>query len=350
MAGTQIEKEEERVAAIEKEIADSQNPDGGNNDAPAVVDPGTTPVDAAVSVETPAVAVATVEQPAPIIDVANNVETLQQNYSVLQGKYDAEVPRLNKENQLLVDQVTSLRESVAGYAERANVPPQEVVPDAVVAPQEPVEFTPEEIDGWGQDGINFAVKAAESVVAPMRQELSQLKTMIENITGRIEDVATEQVSASNSRVEDVLNTKLPGWEVTLENPAFRSWADNTYVPLTQTTYWQSIGIASGNENAEDIVNVIKAYNAFLGASSPAAADPISQQAPNPSESPVNSLIEPDRAVDGQEVVANTDEEPISSAMVADTYDKARRNEITPEALKAFEMKMIRAQKNGTFSY
>ena len=81
----------------------------------------------------------------------------KQKYSVLKGKYDAEVPRLSRDLSDSQVRITNLEDKLAGLATQA------------VTPEPPAEkprtdFTPEEVSDYGEDLLEVIGRKARSIV------------------------------------------------------------------------------------------------------------------------------------------------------------------------------------------
>ena len=353
MAGKDVTRQAAEVEKIQAEIKASQ--DGGDV-ATAVGEPSTT-LNEPQPQETPPVPPVGAEAVPPlIVDTENSVDALQHKISVLEGKLDKEVPRLVNENKLLTSKISDLNETVSGYAEQGNAPAPEVAPVVPDAPNA-IEFTEEEVTAWGEEGINMFKKAAQSIAEPaifaLEQRLEQRITgVVNDLMGQLNTVTTKQETTAENRLGAKLDSEYPGWDNIINSEAFSVWAQGTYIPLTNTTYWDSIGLAAGKENSGDIVGIINAYNNYIGVSREIvpAVEPGAQQLPNQGEvSPANSLIEPERAISaGADGSIAPEAEIITAADVAKNYEDARKGILSDEDLAVFQAKFVNAQKTGNY--
>lgn len=205
----QIQKQSEAVQALYKDLADEQSasPDG---EAPVVVE-APTPAD---SVDGDAPAPALVE---PGKDAQE--ETFEQKYRTLQGMYNAEVPRLNAQNQELSGRVTQLEQLIAAM-QAAPAPAPEPAP----APQS--VLTPEEQEEYGES-IDIMRKVSQEVVAAQAKQISELVATVAELRGtivpRVEDLSNRQAQTAEQTFWSDLAGTVPNWRPINDNPDFQSW-------------------------------------------------------------------------------------------------------------------------------
>ncbi len=205
-------------------------------EAPAETPPGT-PVEAP-----PAAATASGKEPAtPAVDD----EKWEHKYKVLNGKYVAEVPRLQKNIKDLGGQVTQLQ-SVLASIEKAT--PPETTPAARL-------LKAEEIEDYGEDLISVVKRAAREEMSP---EMTRLEE--ENTELRRQMNSTMETSATTARksVYDTLNEQVPNWEAINTDAEFMIWLD-TFDAYTNQQRRVLLNDAFESNDAARVIAFFKGY-------------------------------------------------------------------------------------------
>ena len=146
----------------------------------------------------------------------------QHKYSVLQGKYDAEVPRLTsdlRESQQTVrsleDKLRKLETTVATMQE-VNSPKKEPITENLI--------TQDEIDQFGPDLIDLVNRVAKQAVAPyVDKKFNEVSKSVKQVG---ESVASTQESVAKSAREklfDRLDSAVEGWREINRDQAFVGW-------------------------------------------------------------------------------------------------------------------------------
>lgn len=138
----------------------------------------------------------------------------KQMYNVLQGKYDAEVPRLASDLQAALGRIKDLEEKPT------STPTETPVPEPTSA------ISAEEIKDYGEDLLDVigrkAREIAKSEFAPVIDGLNQQITTLQSQIG-----ATGQRVAGfeQDKVFTVLDREVKDWRKTNVDPTFNSWLD-----------------------------------------------------------------------------------------------------------------------------
>lgn len=139
----------------------------------------------------------------------------KQKYNVLQGKYDAEVPRLSADLRSALSRIGDLETVAAAPAEE---------PVSVV----PAVLTEEEIADYGEDLIGvierkareMAISEFEPVVADLRNQIISLSQKV-GVTG--EKIAVRE----QNEVFAVLDRDIKDWRAVNTSQAFKDWLELT---------------------------------------------------------------------------------------------------------------------------
>jgi hypothetical protein len=182
--------------------------------APASNEPAPAPTDQAVQAPAPApAAVAPAPAPAP----AQPTEDWEHKFKVLQGKYNAEVPRLHRE----LSETRQERDHFRGLVATLSTPKEPTAPAAPAA-----KVKPEEISEWGTDLYEFVKKAAAEVVTPQVDEVRQ---EVRNQYGKVEQsVSTVKQTVAQSardRLFAELSAQVPSWQAMDTDEGFNRWLD-----------------------------------------------------------------------------------------------------------------------------
>lgn len=179
-------------------------------------------------------------------------EKWETRFSVLQGKYNAEVVRVNAENRTLKDQLATLQSEVQALKAQAD--------QAKQAPAAPV-VTPEEVEQYGEGFTQFVQKVAAS--AAPKVDSSQIDTLQAQVT----NVANATAELAKERFMLKLNSLVPNLDAMNSDPDFLQWLDE-YDPLIGTTRQEALNRAHSSADAD---RVAAFFNAFAGNSNKARA-------------------------------------------------------------------------------
>lgn len=260
---------------------------------PGLGTPGFNPQPAAAP--TPPVA-AVPNQPAPQSQPAgappSEDPAAEQRFKVLQGKYNAEVPRLhqtNKQlsehNQALQNQLQATQALLAGFAQ---------TPAAAQPAPQPSLITDKDRKEFGADLIELVERVADSRVAPkirtleeqfrpVAQTVQQMAPMVqqtaENSQKTAADLAHEQMcNGLDQYVVDQNGNSL--WERINESPEFQTWlaAKDPYAGL------QRGAMLAQAYKSQDLPRVVTFFTGFMKEHA-AVAPTGQQQAPTPAGQP-----------------------------------------------------------------
>lgn len=254
MSNSRRIREQEVVAQLEKEVygaPDASTPPAPPADAPspaAPPAPDTTPP----SPEPPAAV------PPAVTDA-----TWEQRFKVLQGKYNAEVPKLHAEVKALTEKVNTLR-AAAQVAQPAQL------------------VKPEEIDKYGPDFIDMVRRAAEESFGPERDAL---KATIAQLEAKLSGVAGHQEQAAQQAFFDALSAAAPDWEAVDQDDSWKQWLAQ-YDADARNTRQAILDDAIKARDASFVASMIAKWKAQRQARTPslaALAEPASSRATPPSE-------------------------------------------------------------------
>ena len=163
-------------------------------------------------------------------------ESWEHRFKVLQGKYNAEVPRFAHENKDLKGRLQSLEEQLD---EMRNAKPVELL------------VKPEEIEQYGEGLIDVARRVA-------REELASKDAQIAKLRSEIDSVKSVQSHVVQDNFFKSLTEMVPDWEALNADANFLNWLDGVD-DLTGETRQSLLGKA---ENQRDPVRAAKFFNMY----------------------------------------------------------------------------------------
>lgn len=180
----------------------------------------TPPEKPAVKPEKPADKPAAAE-PAPAADPAKDPD---HKYKVLQGKYNAEVPRLQAELRESKELVAELRQRVNNteslLAAMQSVPEK---PAAAPAPA-PSGITDEERAQFGPDLIDVIERAAAAKIMPqIEQQLAPVKSSVEQVSQSASQAQKNMAVSEREKTLAALEAAVPDWVEQNEDEGFLQW-------------------------------------------------------------------------------------------------------------------------------
>jgi hypothetical protein len=232
----QVEAQLRELEALEKQLAESQNP------APADPDPkpAEPPQDPQPQPAEPKPVEPTPTPTEPVVAE----ETWQQKYKTLKGMYDAEVPRLHADLRDLKAQVESLRKA----AETKPVEPakpttaEKLVTDA-------------DVEAFGSDLIEVQRKVAREVAAEFRGELDAMRAENEKLREQLTSTGTQVSEAS---FEQRLYRMVPDFETVNADPKWIAWL-NEVDPLLRAPRATVAQQAFNRGDAEGVAHYVSLF-------------------------------------------------------------------------------------------
>lgn len=232
-------------SAIQKQVDDADAYVAQLNGQPTNVD--TDPPDPEPQPPEPPQNISPEPEPKPIPE-----ETWEQKYRGLQGKYDAEVPRLHAQVR---EMNTQLQQLIADNAVlKAQKPTETPVPAKTL-------ITEQDKEAFGTDLIDLIDRATEQKIAGYRDTEAQLKAEIAELKGKLGNVSDRQVVSDKDRFLGALTNQVPDWQVMNTDPGFLDWlaeVDPVYGLPRQT----ALNNAYETFDATRTANIFKQYKAL----------------------------------------------------------------------------------------
>lgn len=254
--------------------------------------------------------------PEDVESLRAEVQRLKQAQRVLQGKYDAEVPRLHRVLRQKDEELAELR----GKTAQSSGSSPTASDDGKRA--NPYGLTDEELS-YGDDFISAARKIAERIVA---EKLGPVK---------------ESVEATRERAFfEELNVLVPDWRSRNEDEGFLSWLDETH-PETGVSRQEMLETAQRAGDARRVAAIFSAYKAPAAPVVPpgqsvAAPSVASQRRPSSAPGAVGAPSAPKRTYTLAEV------EELTSQIARRTITGQKAVELQKDLDAAFAEGRIRA--------
>jgi hypothetical protein len=232
----QVEAQLRELEALEKQLAEGQNP------APA--DPDSKPAEPPQDQQTQQAEPKPVEPtPTPTEPVVAE-ETWQQKYKTLKGMYDAEVPRLHADLRDLKAQVDNLRKA------------SETKPVEPAKPKAAEKLvTDADVEAFGQDLIEVQRKVAREVAAEFRGELDAMRAENDKLREQLTSTGTQVSEAS---FEQRLYRMVPDFEAVNADPKWIAWL-NEVDPLLRAPRSSVAQQAFNRGDAEGVAHYVAMF-------------------------------------------------------------------------------------------
>lgn len=238
-------------------------------------------------------------------------EKWESRYKTLNGKYNAEVPRLHaalKERDSKLNSLTDEVEALKAKVEAQN--------------REPL-VKPEEVNEYGEPLVDLIRRAA-------REEVSTKDAEIKELSRKLDRMSTQTVETQEVSFYDKLNAAVSDWMTINNEPEFHAWLGE----IDELTGVQRQAILSEAEEKRDADRVARFFNAYKRVQETKAAN--ARVSLESQTVPVTSRV--DAPPQGKKLWTR--------AEIADHYAKDRRGEYTEEQAMAIENEIQAAIREG----
>lgn len=244
-----------------------------------------------------------------------NSETWQSRYNALQGKYNAEVPRLHQQLRELTQYVQSIEAKIQ------NPPSQDIVPTGSLD-----EKDKEAAELFGEDLVAFIRERAQAEAERRIAELKQSQQLVE-----------QRIALSeNERFFAQVDAAIPNWRDIDKDPEWLGWLEE-YDPVLGAPRQAAINQAV---QSRDSARAIHLFNTFLGTRRPASAS-----APAQPSRALQEQVTP-RAAGNASVAVAPQPRIYTQADIAKLLDPRHFNRLPREQQVALELDIDRAINEG----
>lgn len=259
-------------------------------------------------------------------------------YDVLQGKYEAEMARMNMALQNSNERISSLEQLLASV--RAAPPAAPPQPAPAAAPSSRL-VTEDDRSEYGQGMVDFVGRVAKDAFAPER---AAMQATIDDLRRQVGQNTATVVQTAQERMFTALDTAVPDWRVVNSSPTFLAWL-------------KELDVFSGRQRHEllleayeknDAVRVQRFFQAFKQEDS--ATDPTAAAAPVPPRTPAidpATLVAPGAPRGGGPGADAPGAKKIwSQPEIADFYDRKRRGKVPADEAARLERDILLASSEG----
>lgn len=136
---------------------------------------------------------------------------LTARYASLQGKYNAEVPRLHEKLHELEEFNNYLAQKLEAAEQSAKEVPQEAL------------ITEQDTEMYGQDMVELIKRGARQETQRVEQLTGGLLAEVESLKSQLNDVYAKEAAYRDEQFYSALTMKCPHWEQQNENEGFLAW-------------------------------------------------------------------------------------------------------------------------------
>jgi hypothetical protein len=267
----------------------------------------------------------------------------KQKYSVLKGKYDAEVPRLSQDLRESQDRIKNLEDKLTGLAT------QNVVPEPAEQPR--TDFTPEEVADYGEDLLEVIGRKARSIVeSEYNPTIQNLRTEVATLKSQIGETGQKVGKFEENEVFAQLDREVKDWRKINVDPAFHGWLDQVD-PYSGESRKSLLLKAFSHKNAQQVKAFFDGYVKENASVQPNPTDlqPSGQGGIEPGSTlNLGDYIEPGTPRSGGDVGAPKDKRLWSSADISTFYAAVQkgkyRNRLEDKA--RIEADIVAATREG----
>jgi hypothetical protein len=334
---------EEYYKGLKQQSAPSTDPPAGSGETPA----GSPPADPAVPPTAGTPGTPPTELPK---------EGYEQKYKVLQGKYNAEVPRLQtqvreliEQNRNIMSQLTTTQNLLASLsAQRGADPAQQSqgtppVAAKLVKDEEVREFGPDLIDV-----MRRVVREEQAALLPeIDRRVAPVAQRIDQVAQTAQQVGARVAQNDHQSVLITLAQAVPHWQEQNEDPGFLEWLDGVD-PFAGVRRGVLLQQAYKAHDGPRVVAFFTGYQKEHAVVTPPAAQPPAAAAAAPQKS-LEQFVAPGTPKTGAASTPNGSGKRVwSRAEIAKFYAdvQAGRFKTNPDQRKALEADIFAAQREG----
>ncbi len=329
---------------------DDQNLEGGNDETaqPQTPPEGVQPPPAA---EARPVAVpdgqppadASVEPPAKPSAGGEPTDAWQKRYSILKGKYDAEVPRQARQIKELKTELASVRGLLAQLNEQKPVAPAGSIetPASLEKPAQRL-LKQQEIEDYGEELIGVIHRGAAEAFNP---EIAALKEEIKQLKGQLGGVSQTLHSSQRDSVLDILTREVPDWKTLNEDELFLSWLDQVDT-FSGEPRQVLLDRAFGSGDAARVVAFFKGYLNENAALQPPQQDEAPPARKTPSK--LDDMVAPGKPKGASGGAQQGEKRTWTQKQITDFYQAVNKGKYRnqPDKQAAIERDIVAAGREG----
>lgn len=290
--------------------------------------------------------------PPPTPPASDDEKPWEHKYNVLRGKYNAEVPRLQRQlqdqedmNRELRQRINNMETTVASIKATSTAPAKEPAKPLVSA---------EEIETFGPDLHDFiqrtATEIAKEMVSKGTQPLADKVTKVEQNTSQVSQTMAQSKQQELLRV---LGEQVPNWTKQNEDPEFLNWLDQTD-PYAGSKRGDLLRQAFQGNDTNRVVAFFKGYlNENAAVTTEQSSDTPTEEKTTSKEpqTKIENLVAPGAAnaptaSAPNEAGKRTWTQKDVAQLYAQKNEYVKKGKKVPEELDKLERDLFKAQKEG----
>lgn len=225
----------------------------------------------------------------------------EQKYRTLEGKYNAEVPRLHQQTKEMATQIQAMQYEITAQRQPKAAPE---VPEELVSAKD--------VEEYGEDLIHLQRRVASEVMAPLKAELAMRDEQITELKQQLARTGGEVATMS---FDQKLALEVPNFGAINTSPDWIAWLDE----LDPYTGEPRRAFAEFAYNNGDVAKVKRVVTQFLGSTVPPAAT-----APNQAnQAELQRQITPTSANTAQTTAPTTSDRIYTEAQMVREFDRVR---------------------------
>lgn len=276
-------------------------------------------------------------------------------YSVLQGKYDAEVPRLNEDLREARSGLRKMQDKVSHL--ETLVASMQAVQTRPAEPDKPL-ITQEEIDTFGPDLIDIVGRVAKQVLEPyVDKRFGEIEKNVKQVGENVASTQKTMAESARDRLYERLDKTVPEWRTINRTQEFVNWL-NEVDPYTGVPKGVNLRAAFERNDSDRVLAFFEGFQKehAVATEDPDPAAPTEESAP-PHEGPqqgLETLVAPGTPKTGTTVAQEESGKGRiwTRQMISDFYNqkneliKADPNRDLPDKIQALERDLFKAQSEG----
>lgn len=242
-------------------------------------------------------------------DLLSQLQAEKHKYSVLQGKYNSEVPVLQTKIRDLESAIESLKAGAASEATRKT--------------GEFASKLKEDLEGS---------ETAENILGTIREETEAVKSDLLAEIKRSVQPLTEKAALTDEQKFYSGLSAVDNWQAINKDAGFNTWLD-TVDPLTGYAYRSWLNDAWHKKDATRAVEIFKKW-------------PGGQKKASKTQTTIEEMVSPGQKSSQTETINEPEKERISQAQISAFYRDVQRGKYTPEEVKKYERVLEQAVRDG----
>lgn len=294
--------------------------------------------------------------PPPQPNAPQGEDSFERKYRVLQGKYNAEVPNLQRQVNELLSTTRELQSQLVAQQGLMSTLAQRGGAAPVPTPQ-PAAATrlvkDDEIKTFGEDLIDVMRRVAREETLPEFEKLRPVAQRVNQVERQVSNVVTKVASNDEQQVLTLLAKEVPNWEEQNRNPEFIGWLQqrDPYAGVTRQALLEQ---AYSAFDAPRVIALFKGFqNEHAAVNAPARSTPPAAPAAPPAGTPnrLEEFVAPGTQKNGDGGAPNEAGKRIWTQSDITAFNQRRNSFITrnrplPDDMKVLERDLMRASAEG----